>query len=1170
MGLSGRQAVPFVPFGPDFAKPLEAPRLIAQRPDGKMELALAHTSVAARITGNVARVEVRQLYQNPTSERLEAVYQFPLPANAAVTDMMFRIGRRVVVSEVKPRQEARQTYEAAKREGHTAALTEQERPNLFTQSVANIPPGQSVEVVLSYVHEIPFDQGRYQFVFPTTIGPRYTNASVKDAERVTPPVALPELRSAHDIEIAVELQPADAFAELAARSHVIVSGVDGKTGSRLVTLGEGERIPNKDFVLAWRPAKREPDARAVLGRDRDGDYLMLFVQPPAEVTERQVRPRQIVFLVDKSGSMMGQPIELCKQVIVKSLATMGPEDTFQIVAFDSGVSLMSEQPLAPTSENQAAAKAWLDALGGYGGTEMLAGIRTALDLPADPKRLKMVVFLTDGFIGNETQIIEHVGKAVEDGTRVFGFGIGSSVNRYLIDGVARAGRGAAEVVTLRDPVPEAVGRMFRRLDRPVLTDLEVRFEGLELADREPEKLPDLFAGQPLVVLGKVREKGGPARVALKGRLGLTPFERSFPVTVDEAGGRAVGELIGTLWARRRIETLSHRQPYSGPTDKEKEEIISLALRRKLITAYTSFVAVERTLKVDTQVPLTRLLVPNELPEGVDPAGIFGSATSVGVVPARVKPGDPEVRVEAAGAEAVLVTLPFGGAPLLAVPDESHGDWAARAAQRGHPRRHRRARAGGGGRTGRGARRRRGGGGGQAVARAFTAGRPARRQPARRAGAGLEGRDRREGRLGARALGRGGGGDAGGAARRVHRAPPRAARSDGGQPHLRAGRRRHRGQRGPARAGGARRGAAGGARRGGPLGAHAGAGRLAARAEAGVKRLRFIALVLGLLVAGVLFALGDDLRHVPLPTLRDGRIAPGPPPVHLRAQEVIGGWPTRVRVPARVTALLRDGATLWVGTFDAGVLRVLPDGSKLPVALAGRERMVNALAVHGGAIYAGTYGGLVRLSRDGRREAVLLRGLAVEALAEVDGELLAGTMRGLHRLTASGTAEVPVKRWRSEELRVTALARAGGRLYVGSSDGVWSVAWPLVSGSSQHHPLVFGAPAAKSNVVTALVAAGGGVVAGTDDAGLVLIGPAGVQALHTGDRLADQINPGALVAHGGRVLAGSAAGVLALDPARPDELGHARDTAVTALACDALGCVLGYDDGALVVRLPERV
>jgi Ca-activated chloride channel family protein len=665
---------------------------LAGRAEGASEsvdFPLRHTRVLAEVSGNIARVEVQQLYVNPSAKRLEAVYAFPLPANAAVTDMYFRIGKRIVYSEVKRREEARQTYETARREGKTAALTEQERPNLFTQSVANIPPGESVAVVLRYVHEVPFDDGRYLFVFPTTIGPRYIPGQptgkqgpgwaadtdqVKDASRITPPVIGPAYKGERpDVDIMVRLLPGKAFADLGSKNHRVVTGLDG-TGARLVALAEDDRIPNKDFVLAYRPAGAMPQAHALVQREKGEDFLMLFLQPPAQVADTLVRPREIVFLLDKSGSMMGAPIETAKRLVLQSLGHLGPEDTFQIVTFDGSATSMSSSPLANTRENVAQAARWLEQLEGGGGTEMLSGIIQALSPAEDPRRLRMVVFCTDGFIGNETQILDAIdqrrGKA-----RVFGFGIGSSVNRYLIDGVARVGRGASDVVGYQEDPEAAVGRLFSRLDRPILTDLSVRFEGIEVKELLPERLPDLFAGQPLVIAGRFFG-GSNGAVILEGKLGLAPYQQRIPVEIQSAN--AEQPVIGTLWARRKIDDLSFSK-LGGADARDIEEIVRLALQFKLVTAHTSFVAVERELLADPGLPLTQVIVPNELPEGVSAEGIFGEGSAQAqILPSRVKPGDPEIRVKApATVRAVRVLLPFDQEEREATFDPASGDFVLR-------------------------------------------------------------------------------------------------------------------------------------------------------------------------------------------------------------------------------------------------------------------------------------------------------------------------------------------------------------------------------------------------------------------------------------------------------------------------------------------------------------
>jgi Ca-activated chloride channel family protein len=664
------------------------------RSDGRasVDFPLVHTRVSARVAGNLARVEVVQRWENPSDQRLEATYAFPLPEDAAVTDMTFQIGRRVVQGEIRRRDDARAAFESARREGRSAALTEQERPNLFTQSLANVPPRETVFVVLRYVQQVPFRDGRYTFVFPTTVGPRYepgapsssspssssspysspspySSSSPSPSSNTTTPSAF-AASGAHALDLLLRLEPGDAFDDVAARSHRLVTGLDG-SGARLVGLDEGEGVPDRDVVVSWRPAALEPEARALVEREAGEDWLLLFAQPPAQVPAAMVRPREVVFLLDKSGSMMGHPIDIAKAVIGRALHALGPDDTFQIVAFDGSATAMTPAPLPGSAANVALAETWLAGLRGGGGTEMLAGIRATLRASSDPSRLRLLVFLTDGFIGNEPEVIEAVARE-RGATRVFGFGIGSSVNRYLVEGVARAGRGAAEVVGPRDDADAAVARMFARLDRPVLTDLEVSFQGGRVEDLVPGSLPDLFAGQPLTVAGRLRGPA-PSAVVLRGRLGGAPWSRR--VAIASAGtAPGAGPVAGTLWARRSVEELLHRRPTS-PTPAEVEAATALGLRFHLVTPYTSFVAVERELLADPRLALASAVAPNLLPEGVSPEGIFGPAT-IQVLPKRVKPGDPELWIAAAPtARWVAVKLPFEESPRAAVKDGK--GWALR-------------------------------------------------------------------------------------------------------------------------------------------------------------------------------------------------------------------------------------------------------------------------------------------------------------------------------------------------------------------------------------------------------------------------------------------------------------------------------------------------------------
>ncbi|HEV8320539.1 MAG TPA: VIT domain-containing protein [Myxococcota bacterium] len=681
-----------------------------------LEFPLEHTTVTADVTGNVARVELQQVFKNPLTARLEAIYQFPLPENAAVTDMFFRIGRRIVYSEVRERAEARAVYEEAKAAGKAAALTEEERPNLFTQSVANIPPGETIVVTLRYVHEVPFSDGHYHYVFPMTIGPRYVpgggapladgadvptlasttpaalpgtspvptpagaTARVPDAARITPPVMAPGWRSAHEVDVTVRLHPGAAFTELASINHAVDTSAD--KGATLVTLADTpeDRLPNRDLVLEYRPTGGVPEPFLLSEVEKGDRYVMLFLQPPTDVTAEMVRAKEMVFLIDVSGSMSGEPVETAKELVRRSLTALGPDDTFQIVAFAGEALPLEPAPLPNTPAN---VKRGLDDLGklfGGGGTEMLAGIRAALDPPADPSRLRMVVLFTDGWIGDEREIIDAV-EARRGETRVFGFGIGDAPNRYLLEGVAAAGRGVADYVALGEDADTAVARLYSRLDRPLLTDIDLAWEGKAPAEAYPARTPDLFAGQPLVIAAKLAPGAdAPTAVTVKGKLGRKPYARRVAVDLAGAAGTPV---LGTLWARRKITDLVAADTYEGE-GKHKVEIVALGIKFKMVTRFTSLVAVERMLRADVDLPLTTVLIPGELPEGTSYEGIFGAdgdgkgaGDGADVTPMRVKPGDPEIRIDGPRDARVTVSLPWAAGPLTAVWDDGRGQWVAR-------------------------------------------------------------------------------------------------------------------------------------------------------------------------------------------------------------------------------------------------------------------------------------------------------------------------------------------------------------------------------------------------------------------------------------------------------------------------------------------------------------
>ncbi len=595
---------------------------------------LEHTDVDISISGTVAEVTLLQRFSNPLETRIEAVYVFPLPDRAAVDAMTIVMGDRRIVGEIHRREEARRIYDEARQSGHLTGLLDQERPNIFTQRLANILPGEEVEVEIHYVEDLTFDHGTWRLVFPAVVGPRYIPGAatgrsgsgwspdtdqVSDASRITPPVLRPGERSGHDIDITVSLEPGFAIHDLSSSSHEIRT-IRHDRKRATVRVAPLDTIPNKDFVLGWTTGGAAIQSTTVAHKEADDGYLTLILQPPAQPSSDQVVPREVVFVLDTSGSMRGEPMAACKQLVRKALMKLRADDTFRLIHFAGRADQLDPNALPVSRANIQRALSFLDGMRGSGGTEMLAGVRAALDAPKDPYRLRMVLFLTDGYIGNEEAIIKSVSERIGD-ARVFSLGIGTSVNRYLLDRLAEVGRGRAEYLRPGESPDTLVQRYYDRITDPVFTQLELDWGGLEVVDVEPAQLPDLFAAQPLLVHARYRT-GGRGTVTLRGWAGRERVEVSSRVRLPEREPENASQ--AQLWARGRIARLEMEKIRSEQQQAITEQITALALEHRLMTAYTSFVAVDKS-EVRDQGELTTVDQPLPMPEGVSYEGVFGKA-----------------------------------------------------------------------------------------------------------------------------------------------------------------------------------------------------------------------------------------------------------------------------------------------------------------------------------------------------------------------------------------------------------------------------------------------------------------------------------------------------------------------------------------------------------------
>lgn len=596
---------------------------------------LKHTNVKAEISGFLSRVKVTQEFENNFTEKIEAVYVFPLPNDAAVDDMTMRIGERVVRGRIMKREEAREVYEAAKSNGQIASLLDQERPNIFTQSVANILPGEKIIIEISYVETLKYEDGSYEFVFPMTVGPRYipgdatgkqgggfapdTN-KVPDASKITPMPA--KDRAGHDISIEVKLDAGVTLESVASKSHEIESAMLS-ANSYNVKLKNEKTIPNKDFILKYDVAGKRIEDAVLTHRGEKGGYFTLILQPPDKVNSQDVTPKEIVFVLDTSGSMSGFPIEKAKEAMKMALDGLHPQDTFNLITFAGDTHILFEKPVSATPENLRKAQEFLASRNGGGGTEMMKAIKAALEPSGSQQHIRIVCFMTDGYVGNDMEIVGEIQK--HPNARVFSFGIGGSVNRYLLDKMAETGRGEAEYVALNDDGSRAARRFHERVRSPLLTDISLDFGNLQAADVYPKRINDLFSAKPVIVHGRFTN-GGSGVIKLKGKSFGREVVREIPVNFPDS--EANHDVLATLWARERIDDLMS-QDYAGvqngnPKAEVKDTITNLGIEYRLMTQFTSFVAVEERIVTDGGQP-RKIEVPVEMPDGVSREGIFGES-----------------------------------------------------------------------------------------------------------------------------------------------------------------------------------------------------------------------------------------------------------------------------------------------------------------------------------------------------------------------------------------------------------------------------------------------------------------------------------------------------------------------------------------------------------------
>jgi Ca-activated chloride channel homolog len=618
--------------------------------DRYVEAPLVGTDVDLAISGPTARARVTQIFHNPTDGWVEAVYVYPLPEGAAVDTLKMVVGERVIVGDIKERKKAREVYEQAKSAGQKAGLIEQERPNIFTNSVANIGPRETVVVQIEYQEPVRQSGNELSLRVPLVVAPRFMPEPivqtvdftagaqgwgqvadpVADRDRISPPVLDPRKQPpVNPVAITVHLQAGFPLAAVKSHHHAVT--VSDEAGGRLIKLADGPVPADRDFELSWTPAAtRAPSVGLFRERIGDADYLLAFVTPPvveASARADEQRSREIVLVIDNSGSMGGTSMAQAKASLLYALGRLKPSDRFNVIRFDNTMDVLFSDAMPADAERVAQAEAFVSALEARGGTEMVAPMKAALTdrRGGDANTVRQVIFLTDGEIGNEQQLFETIG-ALRGRSRVFMVGIGSAPNSFLMTRAAELGRGTFTHIGSAEQVEERMRGLFGKLESPAVTNLTATFSAAR-PDATPAVIPDLYRGEPVALAVKLSALAG--TLEIKGMIGDRPWVVTLPLT-NVAEGRGLSK----LWARRKIADSEIARTLRQITpDEADQRILALALEHHLVTRLTSLVAVEQTPSRPDGARLTRADVPLNLPAGWEFDKVFGGERAPAPAPA---------------------------------------------------------------------------------------------------------------------------------------------------------------------------------------------------------------------------------------------------------------------------------------------------------------------------------------------------------------------------------------------------------------------------------------------------------------------------------------------------------------------------------------------------------
>jgi Ca-activated chloride channel homolog len=596
-------------------------------------LPLKETSAKVNIVGVIADVTVKQVYMNTGINSLEAIYTFPLSTRAAIYAMEMKVGSRLITATIEEKKKARKDYDEAKKQGKQTSLLEQNRPNVFTMNVANITAGDTITVELKYTELLVPENGQYSFVYPTVVGPRYSNknketASIDDHFVNTPYTREGEL-PLYKYGIELTINSGIPIQDIVCQSHkTIISQPDLNTAN--ISLDPSEVSGgNRDVIISYSLQGDKIQSGVMLYENGDENFFLMMIQPPKKVLKEEIPPREYIFIVDVSGSMHGFPIDISKKLLRNLIVNLKPDDKFNVLLFSGYSATLSPASLDATEENFNRAVSFIDAQNGGGGTELLPAMQVAYSLPRpDPDLSRSFVIITDGYVDIEKETFDFI-RNNSGNTNFFSFGIGSSVNRYLLEGMAFMGNGEAMIITKPQGAAEQAEKFRKYINTPVLTKIKADFGEFQAYEVQPSSSPDMLAERPIIIYGKY--KGTPSgMVTVKGRAGRGTYKQTFDLS--KITPLKSNSALRYLWAREKIKLLEY---YSSNADREDPkgpvaEITSLGLKYNLMTNYTSFIAIDEQVVADKDGKLIRVKQANPLPAGVSNSAVGYEMKATGI------------------------------------------------------------------------------------------------------------------------------------------------------------------------------------------------------------------------------------------------------------------------------------------------------------------------------------------------------------------------------------------------------------------------------------------------------------------------------------------------------------------------------------------------------------